>query len=113
MRILITGGAGFIGSHLAERLLGQGHYVIVLDNFYTGSKDNIQHLTQNDHLEVYRRDVTDPYRLEVDYIYNLACPASPIHYQRSPVRTVLTSVQGIINALNLRSEEHTSELQSH
>jgi len=112
MRILITGGAGFIGSHLTERLLRQGHSVIVLDNFYTGSKENIQHLTQNEGLEVYRRDVTDPYRLEVDCIYNLACPASPIHYQRSPVRTVLTSVQGIINALNLAKDINARVLQA-
>lgn len=112
MRILITGGAGFIGSHLTERLLKKGHSVIILDNYHTGSKDNIRHLLHDDNLEVYRHDVTEPYRLEVDQIYNLACPASPIHYQRSPVRTVLTSVQGIINALNEAKEINARVLQA-
>jgi len=112
MKFLITGGAGFIGSHLAERLLNEGHAVIILDNFHTGSRDNIRHLLHNDNLEVYRHDVTDPYRLEVDAIYNLACPASPIHYQRSPVKTVLTSVMGVINALNLAKEIKARVLQA-
>ncbi len=104
MKVLITGGAGFIGSHLTERLLNEGHSVIIIDNFHTGSRDNIRHLLHNDDLEIFRHDVTDPYRMEVDYIYNLACPASPIHYQRSPVKTVLTSVMGVINALKLATE---------
>lgn len=104
MKVLITGGAGFIGSHLAERLLKDGHSVIIIDNFHTGSRDNIRHLLHNDDLEVFRTDVTDAYRMEVDQIYNLACPASPIHYQRNPVKTVLTSVVGVINALKLATE---------
>ena len=112
MRILITGGAGFIGSHLTERLLEKGHSVIILDNYHTGDKDNIRHLLHDDNLEIYRHDVTEPYRLEVDQIYNLACPASPIHYQRSPVRTVLTSVQGIINALNEAKDINARVLQA-
>ena len=112
MKVLITGGAGFIGSHLAERLLGEGHSVIVIDNFHTGSRDNIRHLLHNDDLEVFRHDVTDPYRMEVDVIYNLACPASPIHYQRSPVKTVLTSVMGVINALNMAKETKARVLQA-
>lgn len=112
MKILITGGAGFIGSHLTERLLSQGHSVIVMDNFHTGSRDNIRHLLHNDNLEIIRHDVTDPYRMEVDYIYNLACPASPIHYQRTPVKTVQTSVMGAINALNLACEVKARVLQA-
>lgn len=112
MKILITGGAGFIGSFLVERLLQQGHSVIILDNFHTGSRDNIRHLLHNDDLEILRHDVIEPYRFEVDYIYNLACPASPIHYQRSPVKTVLTSVMGIINALNLAKEIKARVLQA-
>ncbi len=112
MKILITGGAGFIGSHLAERLLLEGHSVIVLDNFHTGSKENILHLLDDPRLEVIRHDVTDPYRLEVDYIYNLACPASPIHYQRNPVKTVLTNVMGAINALNLAKDIKARVLQA-
>ena len=112
MKVLITGGAGFIGSHLTERLLGEGHSVIIIDNFHTGSRDNIRHLLHNDNLEVFRHDVTDPYRMEVDVIYNLACPASPIHYQRSPVKTVLTSVTGVINALKLAKETKARVLQA-
>ncbi|MBN1845506.1 MAG: SDR family oxidoreductase [Sedimentisphaerales bacterium] len=112
MKVLITGGAGFIGSHLAERLLADGHSVIILDNFHTGSRDNIRHLVPHEDLEVYRHDVTDPYRMEVDWIFNLACPASPIHYQRSPVKTVLTSVTGAINALQLALETKARVLQA-
>ncbi len=112
MKILITGGAGFIGSHLTERLLQEGHSVIILDSFHTGNKDNIRHLMENEYLEIYRHDVTEPYHLEVDMIYNLACPASPIHYQRSPVKTVLTSVQGIIHALKLAHEVKARVLQA-
>jgi len=112
MKILITGGAGFIGSHLAERLLGAGHAVIILDNFHTGSRENIRHLLHHDNLEIHRHDVTDEYRLEVDQIYNLACPASPIHYQRSPVKTVLTSLMGVMHALVLADEVKARVLQA-
>jgi UDP-glucuronate decarboxylase len=112
MKILITGGAGFIGSHLAERLLGKGHSVIILDNFHTGSKDNIRHLLSNPNLDVIRHDITLPYRIEADHIYNLACPASPIHYQRSPVRTVEACVLGPINALTLAREIKARVLQA-
>lgn len=100
-RILITGGAGFIGSHLTERLLNQGNEVICLDNFFTGSKDNIVHLLDHKYLEVVRHDVIEPILLEVDEIYNLACPASPVHYQYNPVKTVKTNVMGMINMLGL------------
>ena len=112
MKILITGGGGFIGSHLAERLLNEGHSVIILDNFHTGSRDNVRHLLHNDFLEIIRHDVADPIALEVDQIYNLACPASPIHYQRSPVKTVLTSVMGAINTLSLARDIHARVLQA-
>ena len=112
MRVLITGGAGFIGSHLTERLLERGDSVIVLDNFHTGRRENLRHLLKNDDLEIFRQDVTDPFKFEVDQIYNLACPASPIHYQRSPVKTVLTSVQGVINCLNLAHEIKARVLQA-
>lgn len=101
MRILITGGAGFIGSHLCERLLNEGHEVICLDNYFTGRKENIFHLMDNHRFELIRHDVTEPIFLEVDQIYNLACPASPIHYQYNPVKTVKTSVMGAINMLGL------------
>lgn len=100
-RILVTGGAGFIGSHLVERLLNQGNEVICLDNFFTGSKANIVHLMDNKFLEVVRHDVIEPILLEVDEIYNLACPASPVHYQYNPVKTVKTNVMGMINMLGL------------
>lgn len=100
-RILVTGGAGFIGSHLIERLLDQGHEVLCLDNFFTGSKQNIVHLLDNKYLEVIRHDVIEPILLEVDEIYNLACPASPVHYQYNPVKTVKTNVMGMINMLGL------------
>ncbi len=94
-RILVSGGAGFIGSHLCTRLVNEGHDVICLDNFFTGSKDNIKHLMGNHHFEVVRHDVTYPYSAEVDEIYNLACPASPIHYQHDPIQTAKTSVMGL------------------
>ena len=101
MRILITGGAGFVGSHLSERLLGAGHEVIAVDNFYTGSKNNVAHLRENPRFEIIRHDVTWPLYVEVDVIYNLASPASPIHYQHDPVQTTKTNVVGAINMLGL------------
>jgi UDP-glucuronate decarboxylase len=100
-RILITGGAGFLGSHLSERLVAAGHDVLCADNYFTGTKDNIAHLFGNAHFEVLRHDVTFPLYVEVDEIYNLACPASPIHYQFDPVQTTKTSVHGAINMLGL------------
>ena len=100
-RVLITGGAGFLGSHLSERLLNEGCDVLCLDNFYSGTKDNVAHLLDNPHFELLRHDVTFPLYVEVDEIYNLACPASPIHYQRDPVQTTKTSVHGAINMLGL------------
>ncbi len=100
-RILVTGGAGFLGSHLCERLLAERHDVLCVDNFYTGTKDNISHLLDNPYFEVIRHDVTFPLYVEVDEIYNLACPASPIHYQFDPVQTTKTSVHGAINMLGL------------
>ncbi|WP_461872504.1 UDP-glucuronic acid decarboxylase family protein [Hydrogenobaculum sp.] len=100
-RILITGGAGFIGSHLCERLLNEGNEVICVDNFFTGSKDNIKHLLGNPYFEMIRHDITFPLYVEVDEVYNLACPASPIHYQFDPVQTTKTSVIGAINMLGL------------
>lgn len=101
MRILITGGAGFLGSHLCDRLIEQGHEVICLDNFFTGRKANIQHLVGNARFELVRHDVIDPFKFEVDRIYNLACPASPPHYQYNPIKTMKTSVVGAINCLGL------------
>jgi UDP-glucuronate decarboxylase len=101
MRILVTGGSGFIGSHLTAELLNVGHQVLVLDNFYTSDKANIQHLSSNQNLEVIRHDVINPFIAEVDAIYHLACPASPVHYQRFPVQTIKTSVLGSINMLDL------------
>lgn len=101
MRILVTGGAGFLGSHLSDRLLAEGHEVIAVDNFFTGSKNNIRHLLDNKDFELIRHDVTFPLYVEVDAIYNLASPASPIHYQRDPVQTTKTSVLGAINMLGL------------
>ena len=100
-RILVTGGAGFIGSHLCERLLGEGADVLCVDNYFTGSKANIAHLMSNPHFEIMRHDVTFPLYVEVDEIYNLACPASPVHYQYDPVQTTKTSVHGAINMLGL------------
>ena len=101
MRILITGGAGFLGSHLCDRLLGDGHEVVCLDNFFTGRKSNIQHLLNHPHFELIRHDVIDPFKVEGDQIYNLACPASPPHYQFNPIKTTKTSVMGAINCLGL------------
>lgn len=101
MRILVTGGAGFLGSHLCERLLGDGHEVICMDNLFTGRKQNVQHLMENPAFEFVRHDIIDPFKAEVDQIYNLACPASPIHYQFNPIKTVKTSVVGAINCLGL------------
>ena len=111
-RILVSGGAGFIGSHLCTRLVNEGHDVICLDNFFTGSKDNIKHLMGNHHFEVVRHDVTYPYSAEVDEIYNLACPASPIHYQHDPIQTATTSVMGAINILGLAMRLHAKILQA-
>ena len=100
-RVLVTGGAGFLGSHLCERLLTQGHSVICVDNFYTGQKSNLSHLIDNNNFELLRHDITFPLYLELDEIYNLACPASPDHYQYDPVQTTKTSVHGAINMLGL------------
>ncbi|GAW66236.1 NAD-dependent dehydratase [Geoanaerobacter pelophilus] len=112
MRVLVTGGAGFIGSHLCERLLREGHDVICLDNFFTGSKRNISHLLDNSSFELVRHDVTQPILLEVDRIYNLACPASPIHYQYNPVKTTKTSVMGAINMLGIAKRVRARILQA-
>ena len=111
-RILVSGGAGFIGSLLCTRLVNEGHDVICLDNFFTGSKDNIKHLMGNHHFEVVRHDVTYPYSAEVDEIYNLACPASPIHYQHDPIQTAKTSVMGAINMLGLAMRLDAKILQA-
>jgi len=111
-RSLVTGGAGFLGSHLCERLLAQGHDVICVDNFFTGAKDNIAHLLSHPHFELMRHDVTFPLYVEVDEIYNLACPASPIHYQRDPVQTTKTSVHGAINMLGLAKRIKARILQA-
>ncbi len=101
MRILVTGGAGFLGSHLCDRLINEGHEILCLDNFFTGRKQNIVHLLQNPSFELIRHDVVEPFRVEVDQIYNLACPASPPHYQYNPIKTTKTSVMGAINSLGL------------
>ena len=101
MRVLVTGGAGFLGSHLIDRLMKQGHDVICLDNFFTGHKRNIQHWMDNPYFELIRHDITEPIRLEVDQIYHLACPASPVHYQYNPVKTIKTNVMGTMNMLGL------------
>jgi len=111
-RILVTGGAGFIGSHLCERLLDMGHDVICLDNYFTGSKENIIHLFDNHRFEVIRHDVTIPVFLEVDEIYNLACPASPVHYQYNGIKTIKTSVMGAINTLGLAKRTKAKILQA-
>ena len=112
MRILVTGGAGFLGSHLCERLLDEGHDVICLDNLFTGSKDNIIHLMDNHRFELIRHDIVEPILLEVDRIYNLACPASPVHYQYNPVKTVKTSVMGMINMLGMAKRVKARILQA-
>src|SRR4028118_1839532 len=112
MRILVTGGAGFLGSHLCERLLGEGHELICLDNFFTGRRENITHLFDNNRFELVRHDVIEPILLEVDQIYNLACPASPVHYQYNPVKTVKTSVMGAINMLGLAKRVRARILQA-
>jgi UDP-glucuronate decarboxylase len=111
-RILITGGAGFLGSHLCERLLADGAVVVCVDNFFTGARRNIEHLLDHKHFEVIRHDVTFPLYVEVDEIYNLACPASPIHYQHDPVQTTKTSVHGAINMLGLAKRLRASILQA-
>ena len=111
-RVLVTGGAGFIGSHLCERLLNENNEVICIDNYFTGSKRNIVHLMDNPYFEVVRHDVTVPYYAEVDEIYNLACPASPIHYQINPIKTVKTSVMGAINMLGLAKRIKAKVLQA-
>ena len=111
-RILVTGGAGFIGSHLCERLLKEGNEVICLDNFFTGSKSNIVRLLSNSYFELVRHDVTMPYFAEVDEIYNLACPASPIHYQYNSIKTIKTSVMGAINTLGLAKRTKSKILQA-
>ncbi len=111
-RILVTGGAGFLGSHLCERLLNEGNEVISLDNYFTGSKENIVHLMDNPYFEVVRHDVTMPFFIEVDEIYNLACPASPIHYQYNAIKTIKTSVMGAINMLGLAKRVKAKILQA-
>jgi UDP-glucuronate decarboxylase len=111
-RVLVTGGAGFIGSHLCRRLLGMGHDVLCVDNFYSSARDNITDLLANPHFEFLRHDVTFPLYVEVDEIYSLACPASPIHYQRDPVQTTKTSVMGSINMLGLAKRTHAKILLS-
>lgn len=112
MRILVTGGAGFIGSHLCDKLLGEGHEVLCLDNFFTGNKRNIAHLFSNPRFELIRHDITQPILLEVDRIFNLACPASPVHYQYNPVKTIKTSVLGAINMLGLAKRVRARILQA-
>ncbi len=111
-KILVTGGAGFIGSHLCERLLNDGNEVICLDNYSSGSKDNIKHLLDNPYFELVRHDVTMPFSIEVDEIYNLACPASPIQYQCNPINTIKTSVMGAINMLELAKNTNAKILQA-
>jgi len=112
MRILVTGGAGFLGSHLCDRLIAEGHEVLCLDNFFTGRRENVMHLLDHPCFELVRHDVTEPILLEVDQIYNLACPASPVHYQYNPVKTVKTNVMGTINMLGLAKRVHARILQA-
>ena len=111
-RILVTGGAGFLGSHLCDRLVAEGHDVVCVDNFFTGSKENIRHLIGKAHFELVRHDITMPIYLEVDRIYNLACPASPIHYQFNPIKTIKTNVMGAINALGIAKRVKARILQA-
>ncbi|WP_179351501.1 UDP-glucuronic acid decarboxylase family protein [Winogradskyella vidalii] len=111
-RILITGGAGFVGSHLCERLLNEGNEIICLDNYFTGSKKNIEHLMDHHYFELVRHDVTQPFMIEVDEIYNMACPASPVHYQYNPIKTIKTSVMGAINMLGLAKRVKAKILQA-
>ena len=111
-RVLVTGGAGFLGSHLCDRLIGQGHDVICVDNFYSSTKDNVSHLLANPRFELIRHDITFPLHIEVDEIFNLACPASPVHYQRDPVQTTKTSVHGAINLLDLAKRAGAKILQA-
>ena len=112
MVILVTGGAGFLGSHLCERLLNKGHEVLCLDNFFTGRRRNVNHLISNPNFELIRHDIVDPFKFEVDQIYNLACPASPVHYQYNPIKTVKTSVMGAINCLGLAKRVGARVLQA-
>lgn len=111
-KALVTGGAGFLGSHLCDRLIAEGYDILCMDNFFTGQKDNIAHLVGNPYFELVRHDVTFPYYCEVDEIYNLACPASPVHYQFDPVQTTKTSVHGAINMLGLAKRTHARILQA-
>ncbi|MCF8273695.1 MAG: SDR family oxidoreductase [Flavobacteriaceae bacterium] len=111
-KILITGGAGFVGSHLCERLLNEGNEVYCLDNYFTGQKENVIHLLDNPYFELIRHDVTTPFFIEVDEIYNLACPASPVHYQYNPIKTMKTSVMGAINMLGLAKRVNAKVLQA-
>jgi UDP-glucuronate decarboxylase len=112
VRILVTGGAGFLGSHLCDRLLKEGHEVICLDNLFTGSKDNIRNLLKHDHFELIRHDIITPIEIECDRIYNLACPASPVHYQFNPVRTIHANVLGVTNMLELAKRTRARILQA-
>ncbi len=112
MRVLVTGGAGFIGSHLCDRLIEQGHDVIALDNFFTGSKENIRHLIDHWNFELVRHDITEPIMLEVDRIYHFACPASPVHYQYNPVKTIKTNVMGTINMLGMAKRVRARVMQA-
>ena len=111
-RVLVTGGAGFLGSHLCDRLIADGHEVICLDNFFTGKKKNIAHLLSNPSFELMRHDVIQPIYAEVDWIFNLACPASPVHYQRDPVRTIKTNVMGALNSLGCAKQNQARVLQA-
>ena len=111
-RVLVTGGAGFLGSHLCDRLIADGHEVICLDNFFTGKKKNIAHLLSNSNFELMRHDVVQPIYAEVDWIFNLACPASPVHYQRDPVRTIKTNVMGALNSLGCAKQKNARVLQA-